>query len=432
MGLEATPRVSVNAMGISYAGMPSGVLSIGEAFERMRRAVFRLRIEKNQQSGMWEWGTAFFVGQGIALTAYHNLPSDKSSGRCDLTAFHQGEELRLTCFLDHSLCLPQGDIAVLELVGAIPTGTAWLELGFLPRHTPWRDRVRFLAGRSVCVFGFPFEQDSQVSKLVPGLIDSCQPLAERDWKEQHGEGSGVVGLTEWLRIHTDDNANLLPGISGAPILDRETGLVIGVQHSYIPKLKVVYGTELTPLAGIWPSFGQYARPFQQHFIPTVENNATLALEPKALQTGALRGLLPLPPRMLVGREDVIDDLRSRLVSSGLRLDESAQFVQVILGVPGVGKTSVASALAHDLRLRTSFPDGVLWASLGQKPNTHAILEDWLNALTGNGVKPGMSIGYLKAQLTSILSNQRMLLAIDDVWEATDAEFLRVGALSAVL
>lgn len=401
------------------------MLSLPDARELMSRAVFRLRIEKNQQSGSWEWGTAFFVEDRIALTAYHNLSSARDPRT--LRGYHEGTWFDLTCSMAYSLPQAKGDIAVLEVVGAIPEGTTPLRLG-VPGQVSRRDRVHFFAGRSVCAFGFPFEHGSQESRLVPGMIDSAQPLVERDWKEQYGTSDpGIAGLTEWLRIHTDDNATQLPGISGAPILDLHSELVIGVQHSYIPRSKIIYGTELMPLAQIWPSFRKLARAIDLNVSAFTSNDTAAELRPKTPQSVHARGLLPMPPRMLVGRRDVLDEIRRRLTSVQ-STDEPGQRVLVVHGVPGVGKTSVVSALAHDAQLRASFPDGVLWTSLGQNPNTNAVLEDWLNALTGTNVQPGRSISSLQGQLAAILSTQRVLLIIDDVWEASDADLLRLGGV----
>ena len=43
-------------------------------------------------------------------------------------------------------------------------------------------------------------------------------------------------------------------------------------------------------------------------------------------------------------------------------------VTAVRGWPGVGKTTVAAALAHDQVLASAFPDGLLWASIGQNPD----------------------------------------------------------------
>jgi len=417
-----TPSIN----GYDTVSLPGHMLSLVDALEMMRRAVFRLRIEKNSE-GMWEWGTAFFVGNKTALTAYHNLPSDQiSSGRCVLSAFREGEWFNLTFSVTHSLRESEGDIAVLELSEAMPAGAAHLNLGYVPDQIPRRDRVLTWAGRPVCAFGFPFQGASQEGRLVPGLIDSTQPLVECDWKEQRGRGPGVIGWTDWLRIHADDNATRLEGISGAPILDRETHLVIGVQHSYVPGLKVVYGTELANLARVWPAFEQFARSIPVNRAGGVSEGFAASLQPETLQIPSARGLLPPPPRMFVGRGDVIADLLLRLTSLGAETEQTIPRIVVVRGTPGVGKTSLAAALAHNSQLQGSFPDGILWASLGQFSNATTILEDWLSAMSDSRVPPGLSTANLQGRLTSILSRKRVLLLIDDVWDARDAEPLRLG------
>jgi hypothetical protein len=111
----------------------------------------------------------------------------------------------------------------------------------------------------VCAFGFPFEQTGQGERFVDGNFDSTQPLVEVDKKSLAGTGPKVTGMVEWLRFYGGERAKELQGISGAPILDRETGWVIGVEHRYVPNLDIVYGTEIARLAKAWKNLPSYAK-----------------------------------------------------------------------------------------------------------------------------------------------------------------------------
>ena len=66
------------------------------------------------------------------------------------------------------------------------------------------------------------------------------------------------------------------------------------------------------------------------------------------------GVPTLPPH-LVGRAELLNALTERLAEG----EDLA-----LVGLPGVGKTALAVALAHHPGVLARFPDGVLWASLG--------------------------------------------------------------------
>src|SRR5437762_2297411 len=70
--------------------------------------------------------------------------------------------------------------------------------------------------------------------------------------------------------------------------------------------------------------------------------------------------LPLPDADLVGREEDLCRLRQLLTCR--------QAFVAVSGMPGVGKTALVAALAHDPHIRKQFPDGVLWAGLGVNPH----------------------------------------------------------------
>jgi hypothetical protein len=103
------------------------------------------------------------------------------------------------------------------------------------------------------------------------------------------------------------------------------------------------------------------------------------------------------------------------------------------GLPGVGKSTFAAALAHWPELRQGFPDGVLWAGLGQHGDAFAWLGEWAAAL---GL-PRAELAYLttlEARVNAVhtaISMRRMLLVIDDAWTSdpstgSGALALRVG------
>ena len=138
----------------------------------------------------------------------------------------------------------------------------------------------------------------------------------------------------------------------------------------------------------------------------------------------LPGSTPPKPAMIIGRDDDITELKQRL-----SIDEnkaSFQILTAIKGWPGVGKTTIASALAHDKEIASQFPDGVLWTSLGQSPNILSEMATWGRALGTEEVLKAKSVDEAQALLANLLREKRMLLIIDDVWKAEDAVPFKVG------
>ncbi len=144
------------------------------------------------------------------------------------------------------------------------------------------------------------------------------------------------------------------------------------------------------------------------------------------------GALPLRPAMLLGREQSLEDLRSRLRSFlSPRAATSGQRLAAVRGWAGVGKTALVAALAYDAEVQGLFPDGVLWTSLGREPNVLSELTTWGRAL-GADLARARDEREASSRLAAMLRNKRMLLIVDDVWEAAHAEPFRVGGEGCAL
>lgn len=135
------------------------------------------------------------------------------------------------------------------------------------------------------------------------------------------------------------------------------------------------------------------------------------------------GNLPALPRLVVGREQVMDDLTQRL---------SNHREAVLQGLPGIGKTTLTAQLAHDGRLRESYPDGVLWTSLGETPNLLNELLNWSKMLGLSDLGGDQTIEQTANRLGAALRDKRMLLIVDDIWEVEHAEPFRVGSAACAM
>lgn len=130
------------------------------------------------------------------------------------------------------------------------------------------------------------------------------------------------------------------------------------------------------------------------------------------------GNAPPLPSLLVGREGDMSRLIARLshVESGTDTGPRQRLI-IVRGWPGVGKTSITRAIAHSPDLAAMFPDGVLWTALGPSPPILAELIAWGRALGDPDLLLSRDVAEASHRLAGLLRERRMLLIVDDVWDA---------------
>jgi len=131
----------------------------------------------------------------------------------------------------------------------------------------------------------------------------------------------------------------------------------------------------------------------------------------------------LPPQGVVGRDREVEILVHMLA-----LDPGGAGsvpAAVVRGMPGIGKTTLAIALAHHAAVHRALPDGVLWSSLGPKPDLRRGLEAWGRAL-GLDLVPEPDVPACSDRLRDKLYQTNMLLVVDDVWEPRHGACFQVG------
>lgn len=135
----------------------------------------------------------------------------------------------------------------------------------------------------------------------------------------------------------------------------------------------------------------------------------------------------LPPAVtdFTGREEEAE-LLAGMIIPGHR--NTGVPMAVISGLPGVGKTSLAIAVAH--QVRDSFPDGQLWISLNgssSHPRDPAeTLGDLLLMLGVHGSELPVSVEGRAALYRSRLAGQRVLVIADDAASSSQVEPLLPG------
>ncbi|MFG6103641.1 NB-ARC domain-containing protein [Leptothoe sp. EHU-05/26/07-4] len=144
------------------------------------------------------------------------------------------------------------------------------------------------------------------------------------------------------------------------------------------------------------------------------------------QTGLKLGA-PFPrvrlPENYVERPDAMKAVKDMLLAE----DERTLVVSAISGLGGLGKSVLATALVLDQEIQARFSDGILWVTLGQNPDLLTMLGDWIRELDKS--RESFSANTLAAAsryLGNLLAERRMLLVVDDVWNAAHVEWFRAG------
>ncbi len=131
---------------------------------------------------------------------------------------------------------------------------------------------------------------------------------------------------------------------------------------------------------------------------------------------------PRPSYQLVGRDELLHQLKRQLMAG------KTVAISALNGLPGVGKTALAIELAHDPEVIAHFRDGVLWAGLGQEPDVLALLGAWGKALGMHESEMARLTGIKERALAvhREIGPRRMLLVVDDAWQAAAALTFKIG------
>ncbi|HZS77454.1 MAG TPA: tetratricopeptide repeat protein [Ktedonobacteraceae bacterium] len=180
---------------------------------------------------------------------------------------------------------------------------------------------------------------------------------------------------------------------------------------YRQKLCTLFGMNAKEL-GLLPEDGKSPEVRQTQDAPTV---ATQVLDP-AIPTPTI------DTARLVGRDDILADLKQHLCGG------NSLVLTALNGLPGVGKTTLAVALANDPKVQEHFRDGILWTGLGPQPNVQALLGRWgtVLGLAASEMVKLTSIEAWTQALRSAIGMRTMLLVIDDAWKIEEALAFKIG------
>ncbi|RMG78863.1 MAG: toll/interleukin-1 receptor domain-containing protein, partial [Chloroflexi bacterium] len=138
------------------------------------------------------------------------------------------------------------------------------------------------------------------------------------------------------------------------------------------------------------------------------------------KSGALVNV-PAYPNHYLRRADV-DQVKNSLLEDVTTTVIASARTMALHGMGGIGKTVVAIGVARDMQIRRSFTDGIIWLTIGQKPD----MLQKLNALAKRLGHGGdyRNIDDATSALQARLAEMRALLILDDVWQPDHAEPFR--------
>ncbi|WP_198152737.1 NB-ARC domain-containing protein [Pseudofrankia sp. DC12] len=128
------------------------------------------------------------------------------------------------------------------------------------------------------------------------------------------------------------------------------------------------------------------------------------------------------PDRFVPRPDLLASARALVTlapersgpSSGAAPTRSERVVGLV-GMGGAGKSTLARALLADAAVQETYPDGLLWVSVGQNPDLASALGHVSSALGDPDPVTDLAAG--RERLRRLLGAGRRLLVLDNVWDA---------------
>lgn len=125
---------------------------------------------------------------------------------------------------------------------------------------------------------------------------------------------------------------------------------------------------------------------------------------------------PLPPAFV----ERIPEIQALKEAFAIPSSDNSQKIVVVCAAPGSGKTVMAAAFAREGDVVDAFKDGILWVTLGAKPNIKEAIAELYANLTGDA-RTFQSEEGARISLSQQLK-QKCLIVIDDLCRVEDCRF----------
>jgi hypothetical protein len=360
-----------------------------------------------------KYGTAYRIGGRLLLTCRHLFDN---SNDCKVR-FRSTSNYSDKQDIDAKVIwkAPDNiDIALVELPETIETCNP-VGFGLLPDASSTQ-KVKF------DFLGFPlflrYSEDGikyATGLHIQGTIDVANRVPHNRLLLNIKDSQDIQPTDEQLERLAEDQSPW-QGTSGSAIVCH--GLVIGVQSKQ-PIRDRPASLEAESLARVYDN-QEWCEILEKHDIDP-EPKPVISVN---LNTRSYRNQAPPKPSYFVERPEVSIKVKELLLSK-----ETAKtgtlVISAIYGLGGIGKSTLAAALAQEKKVQAFFTDGIFWATLGQQPDILSFLHGWIQALGDYNFKP-TSIDAASLQLRTLLADKKALLVVDDLWNAEDVEPFRVA------
>jgi hypothetical protein len=329
-------------------------------------------------------GTCFQIADRVVVTAWHVL-DDLGAG--DLGAFVRVDPLRGGDPTDARVAAvdPRHDLAVLSLTAPLPASTPGLAATDKVELTAW-----------VSVTGVPVVEDRHTYRHL----------------DAPGRWAGGATRDDQVRWGRLISSAVMKGMSGAPVMNA-AGMVVGVVSArYVSGDGWLRDT-------VWVVRTEDLAPLLAGLTDVVVAGRTWKDNRQGPCT--LRNDI----RDFTGRTAIVDRL-IRSLDSG---DASAVIISTITGMGGLGKSVLATHVAH--RLAAAFPDAQLWVDLrgadAEPVDPGEILTSLLSELGVPMDSIPRELRSKEARLRSTLSGKRALLVLDNAFNEGQVRPLLPGS-----
>ncbi|TRU05238.1 MAG: trypsin-like serine protease, partial [Microcystis sp. Msp_OC_L_20101000_S702] len=360
-----------------------------------------------------KYGTAYRIGGRLLLTCRHLFDN---SNDCKVR-FRSASNYSDKQDIDAKVIwkAPDNiDIALVELPETIETCNP-VVFGVLPDANTTK-KVKF-----DCL-GFPlflrYAEDEikyATGLHIEGTIDVANRVPHHRLLLNIKDSQDIQPTDEQLERLAEDQSPW-QGTSGSAIVCN--GLVIGVQSKQ-PIRDRPASLEAESLARVYDN-PEWCEILENHDIDPEPKPVISA----SLKSSSYRNQAPPKPSYFVERPEVSIEL-NKLLLSEITEKTGTLVISAIYGLGGIGKSTLAAALAQEKEVQAFFPDGIFWATLGQQPDILSFLHGWIQALGDYNFKP-TGIDAASLHLRTLLADKKALLVVDDLWNVEDIDPFRVA------
>ncbi|MBE8996355.1 NB-ARC domain-containing protein, partial [Microcystis aeruginosa] len=360
-----------------------------------------------------KYGTAYRIGGRLLLTCRHLFDN---SNDCKVR-FRSASNYSDKQDIDAQVIwkAPDNiDIALVELPETIETCDP-VGFGLLPDASSTQ-KVKF------DFLGFPLflryvedEIKYATGLHIEGTIDVANRVPHNRLLLNIKDSQDIQPTDEQLeRLGKDQSP--WQGTSGSAIVCY--GLVIGVQSKQL-SIDRRASLEAESLARVYNN-PEWCEILETHDIDPEPKPVISA----SLKSSSYRNQAPPKPSYFVERPEVSIELNKLLLSETTE-KTGTLVISAIYGLGGIGKSTLAAALAQEKEVQAFFTDGIFWATLGQQPDILSFLHGWIQALGDYNFKP-TGIDAASLHLRTLLADKKALLVVDDLWNVEDIDPFRVA------